>query len=696
MVYEARRLAIGVAAQHILAFNIRRVYGGMPGLRDTLAPGLQRCLLAIRAFFFWLAQTLFGPGTIDSQRSKATAPEELPLSGADVLAKNVSSAELTHSSPPSPDPSVLVVDLEQGLSAPSTPTLLATPKSASRRLHSHEVASSPAPKRPGAYSTRRAQADASHLTITSAVLSAYIRDGVGISLSESAQDMLGLNCHSSIAQQEEHRKSEWWDGSDPLVPLRSQDSGDTPSTHATLDQESNSRSTPWTSPDLEQHNTLSPLAPLGPNSARASTWAVKSLVVENDEVVPTPEPPSFFFHAYPLPSSAEVQTLRSPSSTTSGHSRAVTAADSPTLNHNDVTVSSIKDDKIGDMKVDPHPDPVEPWQSLLLPAHFVNDLHETFASDFDGMSLSLSTPSILRRRRPSVGSGESSCHESLEQGNGPASGPDSERGLSPSLSAPEPRYYAFYHEFYSSDLGAPVTPAGEVDGFNLGEVKRRTRTAEDLLPICRLSFVHSTITDRPNIGRRSTTLKRLPINSKPLVNSPSSHSAYSNYSCSSLALSSPYETESAESDMFPSTWCVQPMTRSALRRSFLGTVASTASEESICAFLKDEEGDREDEMEAQNSECLLGASDGKRAVKLEGPARLSRMPTFIVPSSIAEDAATEADEQREVPPYEGPIGQPEQVESKEKAVEDVDVEGSVATFVSCQSFDSRASFAPRI
>jgi hypothetical protein len=66
----------------------------------------------------------------------------------------------------------------------------------------------------------------------------------------------------------------------------------------------------------------------------------------------------------------------------------------------------------------------EPWHNLLLiPAHFINDLHEAFASDFDVMSLSLSTPSILRRRwATSVGS--SSFHSDildLNQGHGEGS-----------------------------------------------------------------------------------------------------------------------------------------------------------------------------------------------------------------------------------------------------------------------------------
>jgi hypothetical protein len=55
--------------------------------------------------------------------------------------------------------------------------------------------------------------------------------------------------------------------------------------------------------------------------------------------------------------------------------------------------------------------------------------------------------------------------------------------------------------------------------------------------------------------------------------------------------------------MFPSTWCVQPMTRSALRRSFLGSCLSTKEDEAeeeeqeICAFLRDEEEDMKRERE---------------------------------------------------------------------------------------------------
>jgi hypothetical protein len=51
----------------------------------------------------------------------------------------------------------------------------------------------------------------------------------------------------------------------------------------------------------------------------------------------------------------------------------------------------------------------------------------------------------------------------LNQGHGEGSPlgygqADDERGLSPSLSAPEPRYYAFYHEFCSG-VGEPATAA---------------------------------------------------------------------------------------------------------------------------------------------------------------------------------------------------------------------------------------------
>jgi hypothetical protein len=182
-------------------------------------------------------------------------------------------------------------------------------------------------------------------------------------------------------------------------------------------------------------------------------------MVENDAEVtlPTSEPPSssFFFHAYPLPA----HQPPSPSSTT---------------NPRDPSASSPKTqpyDKMDDISVSKNVTIAvttnssgEPWQNLqLLPAHFINDLHKTFASDFDGMSPSLFTPSILRRRRAtSVGS--SSFHSEildLNQGHGVGSATvqghqEDEGGLSPSLSAPEPRYYAFYHEFYSG-VGEPAT-----------------------------------------------------------------------------------------------------------------------------------------------------------------------------------------------------------------------------------------------
>jgi hypothetical protein len=182
-------------------------------------------------------------------------------------------------------------------------------------------------------------------------------------------------------------------------------------------------------------------------------------VVENDAKVtlPTSEPPSssFFFNAYPLPA----HQPPSPSSTIK--SGDPSSSSPKTQTHNKVdNISVSKNDTIAATT-----NSGDPWHNLLLPAHFINDLHETFASDFDGMSLSLSTSSILRRRRAtSVGS--SSFHSEildLNQGHGEGSPlgygqTEDQRGLSPSLSAPEPRYYAFYPEFYGG-VGEPATTA---------------------------------------------------------------------------------------------------------------------------------------------------------------------------------------------------------------------------------------------
>jgi hypothetical protein len=123
--------------------------------------------------------------------------------------------------------------------------------------------------------------------------------------------------------------------------------------------------------------------------------------------------------------------------------------------------------------------------------------------------------------------------------------------------------------------------------------------------------------------------------------------------------------------MFPSTWCVQPMTRSALRRSFLGSCGSTEEDEAwedgeVCAFLRDEEGDLDDEerkrevddgdgdlnREAGNGdkieveEGVWLTRDGGRLGKVVAliqdvaTARLSRMPTFIVPPSMSVEDVT--------------------------------------------------------
>ncbi|EAU82389.2 hypothetical protein CC1G_06699 [Coprinopsis cinerea okayama7 len=52
-----------------------------------------------------------------------------------------------------------------------------------------------------------------HATLTSAILSSYIRDGA-ISLSQSAQELLGISRSQGTGAK---RKSEWWDS--PLPPL---------------------------------------------------------------------------------------------------------------------------------------------------------------------------------------------------------------------------------------------------------------------------------------------------------------------------------------------------------------------------------------------------------------------------------------------------------------------------------------------
>jgi hypothetical protein len=215
--------------------------------------------------------------------------------------------------------------------------------------------------------------------------------------------------------------------------------------------------------------------------------------------------------------------------------------------------------------------------------------------------------------------------------------------------------------------------------------------------------------------------------------------------------------------MFPSTWCVQPMTRSALRRSFLGSCVSTEEdgteeEGEVCAFLRDEEGDLEEEERGREAEdenrvhdaghgdelheAELQVEDGDQdglgsAVALiqEGtPARLSRMPTFIVPLAMSvEDVTlaavtlgavtpTEKIEPEEEKACQGRAGGFKEAGeragqfregvgrgiSKQQVVRcapleamgyarrpvvglesDAEVEGSVATFVSCESFGSR-------
>jgi hypothetical protein len=205
--------------------------------------------------------------------------------------------------------------------------------------------------------------------------------------------------------------------------------------------------------------------------------------------------------------------------------------------------------------------------------------------------------------------------------------------------------------------------------------------------------------------------------------------------------------------------------RSALRRSFLESCRSTEEdeeeeEEEVCAFLRDEEGDleedgREREVEDQNrayqhghgdetheAELLVEDKDrdgSEKAVALiqEGtPARLSRMPTFIVPPAMSVEDVTLASvtvaagtPAEKIEPEEEKACQDQAGNSREAGERagqyqegfsrgiskqhaggyapskeamgyaqrpvvvglesDVDVEGSVATFVSCESFGLR-------
>jgi hypothetical protein len=217
--------------------------------------------------------------------------------------------------------------------------------------------------------------------------------------------------------------------------------------------------------------------------------------------------------------------------------------------------------------------------------------------------------------------------------------------------------------------------------------------------------------------------------------------------------------------MFPSTWCVQPMTRSALRRSFLGSCGSTEEDKAeedgeVCAFLKDKEGDLDeeererevddvdgdvnreagngDEIEVEEGVVLTreGGALGKVvALNQEGTtARLSRMPTFIVLPSMSvedvtlaavalggvvpvekmkreegeacQDRARKLDDAREqagqlregvghwtLKQHVGCAPSKEAMGYAQRPVvgleSDADVEGSVATFVSCESFGSK-------
>jgi hypothetical protein len=207
------------------------------------------------------------------------------------------------------------------------------------------------------------------------------------------------------------------------------------------------------------------------------------------------------------------------------------------------------------------------------------------------------------------------------------------------------------------------------------------------------------------------------------------------------------------------------MTRSALRRSFLGSCVSTEEDEveeedgEVCAFLRDDAGDLEEEergREAEDESCAHQHGHGDElhdaelqvedrdqdglgttvALMQEGTAaRLSRMPTFIVPPAMSvEDVTLASVTLGGVTPTEK-IGREEEKASQGRAgrfkeageragqyqeglsrgiskqyaggyapskeamgyaqrpvvglESDADVEGSVATFVSCESFGSR-------
>jgi hypothetical protein len=293
--------------------------------------------------------------------------------------------------------------------------------------------------------------------------------------------------------------------------------------------------------------------------------------------------------------------------------------------------------------------------------------------------------------------------------------------------------------------------------------------------VLRRPLATTTNTSNLTTNTRATTTTAI-ANRRPHVTSPSlaqsvhSHSSNSHYSRSSIS-SSPYDTTAsssrlsgsgAEPDMFSSMWCAQPMTHSALRRSFLESCVSTEEEEAeeegeVCAFLRDEEGDlkeergrevedvnptpedgRADEMYEAEFQVEHGDQDGlgkTAALSQEGTtARLSRMPTFIVPSAMSVQDVTLASVVVEsVTPTEKIKPEEEKAcqgragwfkEAGERAGQfreeagrgipkqqvvgcapleamgyahrpvvglesDAEVEGSVATFVSCESFGSR-------
>ncbi|KAG2014318.1 hypothetical protein CC2G_011148 [Coprinopsis cinerea AmutBmut pab1-1] len=330
-----------------------------------------------------------------------------------------------------------------------------------------------------------------HATLTSAILSSYIRDGA-ISLSQSAQELLGISWPQETVSK---RKSEWWDS--PLPPLTPTSNLSEPEAErkplgvglglseivpsAQNFSELVERSLPiLTSPNCSPFASTAPCITSTPIISSQS--ASRSLTQSRRCPSESHSDPSFNsdFHFYSQSYSqwtAVDGTRETPLTSVTGINTTASPHTSAVLLDNDRPRSSSPRSKAtssgprclasletGYSLLAPDNQgaassvvPSSSWRarrgSLLPRLSFVSEPHISMVFELGWMAPSLSSPSM---------SPASSClpasASTNEQGEGGMTRVDSsssvgdhDNSLRPSISAPEPHYYEFYHDHYDLD-----------------------------------------------------------------------------------------------------------------------------------------------------------------------------------------------------------------------------------------------------